>query len=331
MQTLSQIRDLLAQRGLRPRHRFGQNFLHDQNQLRKLVAAAQVRPGDLILEVGPGTGTLTETLLEAGAEVIACEIDPDMAAIIREHVAPRNAHDESSNRGVHSEDESSNRGMRRAGLTLIEGDILAGKHAIGAEVLKHLDRPFRLVANLPYDIASPLISTLLVEHAGIEPPQGRCGSAPAASSSTGGPASSSMRDQPPCIGLFITVQREAAQRLVSGPRTKEYGVLSVLCQTFAQVEVIARLSPECFWPAPKVESAMIAIRPVSEESISDRRAFAGFLQRLFRSRRKQLGSIFGRDRSWPAGIQPAQRPEDLTVGQIGLLFLAGFGETAPNM
>lgn len=321
MQTLSQIRDLLAQQGLRPKHHFGQNFLHDQNQLRKLVAAADVRAGDLVLEVGPGTGTLTETLLEAGADVVACEIDPDMAAIIRERWPPPHAHDESSNRGVRSHDESSNRGVRHPRLSLIEADILAGKHAIAPEVVVHLDRPFRLVANLPYQVASPLISSLLVEHGDADASHGRGESSRAASCPACGPA--------PCTGLFITVQREAAERILSRPRRKEFGVLAVLCQTFAEVELISRLSPACFWPAPKVESAMIALRPRPSPEIADRRAFAAFLHTLFRSRRKQLGSIFGRDRDWPAGIQFTQRPEELSVGQISRLYLAGFGESTP--
>ncbi len=278
MQTLSQIRELLAQRDLRPKHRFGQNFLHDQNQLRKLLAAAQVQAGELILEVGPGTGTLTETLLEAGARVVACEIDPDMAAIVAEHVAPRFADR----------------------LTLIRADCLSTKHELAPELAAQLTRPFKLVANLPYQIASPLLSTLLIDWAG--------------------PACAT-----PCTGMFITVQREAAERIVSGPRTKEYGVLSVLCQTLAEVETIARLGPQCFWPAPKVDSAMIAIRPRREPGVADRRGFAAFVQRLFGSRRKQLGSILGRDCHWPAGVEPSQRPEELTAPQISELFDAGRG------
>jgi len=284
VQTLSQIRELLAARDLRPKHRFGQNFLHDHNQLRKLVAAADAQPGELILEVGPGTGTLTETLLEAGSEVIACEVDPDMAGIIAEHVAPRFADR----------------------LTLIQTDCLSTKHELAPALTARLTRrPFKLVANLPYQIASPLISSLLIDYA-----------APNCSD--------------PCTGLFITVQREAAERIVSGPRTREYGVLSVLCQTFAEVDTIARLSPGCFWPAPKVDSAMIAIRPRPNPAIADRRAFAAFLQRLFGQRRKQLGSTFGRGQPWPDGIQPTQRPEELSVGKVGALFAAVDGESTPN-
>ena len=82
MQTISEIREILNERGLHPKHRLGQNFLHDQNQLRRLLDASAVAPGDLVLEIGPGTGTLTEALLERGCEVIASEIDTNMGDII---------------------------------------------------------------------------------------------------------------------------------------------------------------------------------------------------------------------------------------------------------
>lgn len=99
MQTLTEIKSLLAARGLRPKHRLGQNFLHDKNQLTKLIDAADVKAGDLVLEVGPGTGTLTGALLERGAEVIACELDADMAAIIREVFGERVVPDLVDDRG----------------------------------------------------------------------------------------------------------------------------------------------------------------------------------------------------------------------------------------
>ncbi|MHC4246814.1 MAG: rRNA adenine N-6-methyltransferase family protein, partial [Planctomycetota bacterium] len=89
MQTLKEIKHLLERRGLQPRYRLGQNFLHDHNQLRKIVAAAGVESGDLVLEVGPGTGTLTEALVEAGADVVAAELDPEMAAIVEERLGDR--------------------------------------------------------------------------------------------------------------------------------------------------------------------------------------------------------------------------------------------------
>lgn len=273
MQTLSQIRELLNQRALSPKHRLGQNFLHDHNQLRKLVHAADLAPGELVLEVGPGTGTLTETLLESGVHVVACEIDQDMAAIIADHVKPR------------FPDR----------LNVLNVDMLATKHRLNDAVMQHLDRPFKLVANLPYQIASPLISSLLIDHA---------------------PHASTV----PCVGMFITVQHEAAQRMTSETGTKEYGVLSVLCQTLARLETIARLSPGCFWPSPKVDSAMIAIHPLDREPVLDRQAFGAFLQQVFSRRRKQLGTIFGRDRNWPENIDPSQRPEQLAPSDLVRLF-----------
>jgi 16S rRNA (adenine1518-N6/adenine1519-N6)-dimethyltransferase len=143
VQTLAEIKALLAARGVQPKHRFGQNFLHDHNQLRKLVDAACVRPGELVLEVGPGTGTLTETLVELGAEVVACEIDRDMQAILRERLGDR-------------------LGDR---VRLVADDCLDGKHALSPALLEALGgRPFVLVANLPYGAASPLMAILASRH-----------------------------------------------------------------------------------------------------------------------------------------------------------------------
>ena len=139
MQTVAEIKALLAARGIRPKHRFGQNFLHDRNQLLKLVEAAGVRPGEVVLEVGPGTGTLTEELVAAGATVIAAEIDPDMIAIVRERLGDR--------------------------VTVVAGDCLAGKRSLSPGLRAALDgRPFVLVANLPYGAASPLMAILATRH-----------------------------------------------------------------------------------------------------------------------------------------------------------------------
>ena len=139
MQTVAEIKALLAARGIRPKHRFGQNFLHDRNQLLKLVEAAGVRPGEVVLEIGPGTGTLTEELVAAGATVIAAEIDPDMIAIVRERLGER--------------------------VTVVAGDCLAGKRSLSPDILAAIaGRPFVLVANLPYGAASPLMAILATRH-----------------------------------------------------------------------------------------------------------------------------------------------------------------------
>ena len=146
-QTLREIRALLAAGGLNPQHRFGQNFLIDLNLMRKLVAAAELSPDDVVLEVGPGTGSLTEMLLDAGVRVVAVEIDRGFQAILRERLAANQR------------------------FTLVQGDALAGKHRVNPLVLNALrqTRPgaggsYKLVANLPYQIATPqLVDLLLVE------------------------------------------------------------------------------------------------------------------------------------------------------------------------
>jgi 16S rRNA (adenine1518-N6/adenine1519-N6)-dimethyltransferase len=285
VQTLNEIKSLLADRGLRPKHRLGQNFLHDKNQLIKLIDAAHLRAGDLALEIGPGTGTLTEALLERGVEVIACEIDADLAALLRERLGANPM------------------------FALIEGDALEKQRTLSSALRQAIgDRSFKLVANLPYQIASPLMSALLIDH---PPAQGAGG---------GG-----------CAGQFVTIQKEVADRLLAGPSSKEYGPLSIIVQAFAEVKRIATLSPSCFWPPPEVTSAMVAIAPFSigggddgrPRTPDDRRAFARFVVDLFTKRRKQLGTILGRDFSqWPRGVTASLRPEALAVDQLVALWRA---------
>lgn len=281
MQTLSEIRAMLAARGLRPRRRFGQNFLHDKNQLAKLVNAAKAGPGDVVLEIGPGTGTLTETLLEAGAEVVACEIDRDLVALVRERFSAA---------------------IETGRLRLIEGDCLDGKHALNPAILEALDgRVFVLAANLPYQVASPLMLNLALDH-GVE----------------GGGVRG-------CRGQFVTIQKEVADRLLAEPGSKEYGPLGIILRATSQVERLATLTPGCFWPAPQVMSAMIAITPRAEPLTDDPRAFALFIHRLFGRRRKQIGAIMREMRFWPAGIEPDARPEQLSIERLIALHQASEG------
>jgi 16S rRNA (adenine1518-N6/adenine1519-N6)-dimethyltransferase len=290
MQSIAVIRSLLESRGLRPKHRLGQNFLHDHNHLRNLVARAGVESGDVVLEVGPGTGTLTEALLEAGAEVIAGELDPDMAAILRERIGDD--------------------------IALIEADALDRGRTLNPAILDALaGRPFKLVANLPYQAASPLMSCLVIDHA----PDGVGGAA------RGGA----------CLGQWVTIQKEVADRLVAPPGNKTYGPLGIIIQALAEVDRFAVVPPACFWPQPKVTSAMVEILPRSLDpapatdgdsaatilaTADERRAFARFITDLFSKRRKQLGAVFGRTRPFPDGVDPADRPERLAVTQLVELF-----------
>jgi len=260
MQTLTQIRTILARHGLRPKHRLGQNFLHDQNLLRKLVDAANMQPGEVVLEVGPGTGTLTELLIERGADVIACEIDEHLAHIVEDRLGER--------------------------ITLVKGDCLQRGRRLAEPVVKAINgRAFKLIANLPYQVASPLMTTLLIEHAN-------------------------------CMGQFVTIQKEVADRLLASPHTKAYGPLGIIVQALADVQRITTLQPQSFWPNPKVTSAMVAIVPRHDRIVDDPREFARFITNLFTKRRKQLGTIFGRDQSLPNAISPHVRPETLSVEQL---------------
>ena len=148
-QTKQQIQALLASISARPSHRLGQNFMIDGNLLRLVADAAQITPGDLAIEVGPGTGSLTEELLARGANVLAVEIDHHLVDLLRERLGTQ------------------------PGFKLIEGDALSGKHALnetlaaGISSAKQAGRKIKLAANLPYHIASPLIIDLLLAGADL--------------------------------------------------------------------------------------------------------------------------------------------------------------------
>ena len=258
MQDLATIKALLDSRGLRPKHRFGQNFLHDAKAMRTLLDASAAQPGEVILEVGPGTGTLTECLLAAGAHVIACELDRDMARLIRDRLGAR--------------------------ITLIEGDCLQDKHTLHAEVTRAIaGRPFRLVANLPYAAATPLIATLLESH-------------------------------PECRGIVATIQREVADRLTARPDTSEIGPLTITAQLLARVERVAVLKPGCFWPAPDVTSAIVRLVPHQPRPSLPVRLRA-VVDQAFQQRRKQLRNSLGPDFPFPAGLDPMRRPETLSPSE----------------
>ncbi len=250
---------MLEERGLSPRHRFGQNFLHDHNVLTKLLDAAALSEGDLVLEVGPGTGTLTEALLDRGCRVIACELDRGLADLVEERLGDK--------------------------IHLIRGDCLTKRH-LNTEVAAALgDQPWKLVSNLPYQIASPLIVDLMVNH-------------------------------PNCVGEFVTIQLEVAQRLMAKVDSSAWGVLSILTQRIAEVSLISKVPPTCFWPPPKITSACISITRRETLPSDESEAFATFVTKLFTKRRKQLGAILGRDLQLPDGISPSARPSTLTIEQL---------------
>lgn len=258
-QSKHEIQNLLTEAGSRPRHRFGQNFMIDQNLVRLVADSGEILPTDWVIEVGPGTGTLTEELLARAERVIAVEIDRDLAAVLRSR---------------HCDEPK---------FELIEGDALAGKHMLNPVLLgaiaaaRNVGRPIKLIANLPYNIASPLIIELLI--AGV-------------------------------AQLSFTVQKEVAQRLRASSDSESYGALSVMAQTLAEVEVLRTLPPQVFWPMPSIESSLVRLRRRAAIEV-DPTALGVFVHRLFAYRRKTLRKALG-EAGYDATLVEGQTQFDLT-------------------
>jgi 16S rRNA (adenine1518-N6/adenine1519-N6)-dimethyltransferase len=265
VQTLAQIKAILAERGFKPKHALGQNFLHDHNLINKLVDACEVKAGETILEVGPGTGALTEALLARGAHVVACELDDGFASMLPDLMA------------------SKGYGER---FRLVHGDCLEKGRRLNREVVMALgDAHYKLVANLPYGAATPLMLSLLLH-------------------------------EPRCSLMGVTIQLEVAQRMMAPSGSKDYGLLSVVMQAGAEVEMVAKLPPSCFWPKPEITSAMALAKRRSEPATRNLAGLAEFCQKLFAKRRKQIGSILGREVAWPAGVRADMRPEQISVESL---------------
>jgi 16S rRNA (adenine1518-N6/adenine1519-N6)-dimethyltransferase len=279
---------MLANRGLRPSRALGQNFLIDGNLMRKLVDAAGLTPTDTVLEVGAGTGSLTEMLLERAGHVVAVEYDHGLHALLAERLSDRDR------------------------LTLLHADVLAGKSKIAPQVLQAVDAAGRslggrvcLIANLPYNVASPLLIDLL------------------------------LAERAPALECF-TVQKEVADRITAGPVGKRIGPLAIIMQSGADIERIARVPPQAFWPQPKVESAMLRVTPRPDRAHLP--GLARVVHACFLHRRKtlrfNLEAAFGAD--MPArvhevmNIDTGRRPETLSVAEweaLSLIIASGDNET----
>lgn len=247
-QTQSYLRMLFARHGIAPRHRFGQNFLIDLNIHDLIVKTAEVGPDDVVLEVGPGAGALTSLMAATGATIIAVDIDPAMVALTAEATA------------------------ELPNVRVLHADALQGKNTLNPLVLDNLraglaaapsTRRLVLVANLPFNIATPLVVNLLV-HPELRP-----------------------------VKLVATIQLELAERMRAEPATEAYGALSVLVQALADVEIVRVLPPSVFWPRPKVDSAVIAITPNPEKrtAVGDVARFHSVVRRVFLHRRKNLRGV----------------------------------------
>jgi 16S rRNA (adenine1518-N6/adenine1519-N6)-dimethyltransferase len=251
------LRALLDESGLAPRRDLGQNFVGDPNTVRRIAALARVGPGDRVVEIGAGLGSLTLALAETGAEVTAVEVDRRLAAVLRRVVddIPR--------------------------VTVVEADAMT----LGWDEVLDGRRGWVLVANLPYNVATPLVCDLLDDVPGIE-------------------------------RMLVMVQREVAARLAASPGSKQYGAVSVKVRYWATARMVGVVPASVFVPRPNVESALVEIVRHAPPPIDPTRVFplvrAGFAHRR-KMLRGALAGVATADQLTAAGIDPEARAEQLDV------------------
>ncbi len=240
---------LFKQFGFNPRSDLGQNFLIDINLIEFAVRAADITKEDVVLEVGTGTGGMTTFLAEEAGKVISVEIDRNMFALATAATE-------------HCEN-----------VTLINQDILKNKNTIAPEITELLTKlmdeqpesDLKLVANLPYSVATPVISNLVASDL-------------------------------PWQKMVCTIQLELGEKMIAEPGSSNYGALSVWMQSQCNVKILRRLGPKVFWPRPGVDSAIISIwrHDRRGDRIIDKKFFLDFLRRMFHHRRKLMRSVLVR-------------------------------------
>lgn len=245
-QTRSYLMELFERRGFNPRQFLGQNFLIDINLVEYVVEHANLSPNDVVLEVGAGTGGMTTFMAEEAGEVVSVEIDPNMY------------------------DLASDATQSFDNVTIINTDALRNKNNLSTEVTDLVDEKLlqvpkaklKLVANLPYAVATPIISNLVASEYDWQ-------------------------------RMVVTIQWELGQRMEAKPGSSNYGALSVWLQSQCHVKVLKRVSPKVFWPRPKVFSAIIQLVPntAARKKIFNRPFLQDFLRRLFHQRRKFMRSV----------------------------------------
>jgi 16S rRNA (adenine1518-N6/adenine1519-N6)-dimethyltransferase len=268
----AEIRELAQRLGVKPTKTLGQNFVHDPNTVRRIVAAASLRPDDRVIEVGPGLGSLTVALVQEAAHVYAVEIDPVLAAALAGTVATRLPE-------------------RKDHLTVLNKDALK----IETSDFDGPDpgAPTALVANLPYNVAVPVVLHVLAE-------------------------------LPTLNHGLVMVQKEVADRLTASPGSKIYGVPSVKLAWYASSRQAGKVPPSVFWPVPNVDSGLVAFTR-RDPPPGDRRAVFAVIDAAFAQRRKTLrAALSGWAGSAPAaesiltraGVPPGARGEALTIEEF---------------
>jgi 16S rRNA (adenine1518-N6/adenine1519-N6)-dimethyltransferase len=245
-QTISYLGRRFAEAGIRLNHRHGQNFLIDLNLLQMIADSAQLDRQDVALEVGTGTGALTGILAQRAGAVVTVEIDPQLHQLAREELLPYD------------------------NVTMLQTDALKSKSQFADEVLDAVARAvaatnggrLKLVANLPYSVATPIMANLLLS---------------------------------PIVPhlMSVTIQKELADRIVATPGTKDYGALAIWMQSQCHVQLVRTLPPSVFWPRPKVTSAIVKLEvdPALRARIPDLQFFHDFVRSLFLHRRKLLRGV----------------------------------------
>ena len=245
-QTLSFLKKRFAEVGIEPQTKHGQNFLIDLNLQHLIVDTAQLTRDDVVLEVGTGTGALTALMATTAARVVTIEIDERMYQLASEEL------------------------VDVENVTQLQMDALRNKNNFCPELLDVLEQQLadvpnsrlKLVANLPYNIATPVISNLL-----------RCRLTP--------------------HSMVTTIQKELGERIIAKPSTKDYSALSVWIQSQCNAKIARIMPPSVFWPRPKVQSAIVEIIVDQDRRnrIADREFFHTFTRSLFQHRRKFLRSV----------------------------------------
>lgn len=273
--SLTDIRALANELNKRPTKTLGQNFVHDAGTVRRIVREAGIGPEDAVLEIGPGLGSLTLALLETGATVSAVEIDPVLAAALPATV------------DAHMPDASS-----RFAVQLMDAMQVAGVGDLASP--SSSKKPFvpnKLVANLPYNVAVPILLTLL-------------------------------EVLPSLDEALVMVQAEVADRLAAGPGSRTYGVPSLKAAWYADVERGSKVARTVFWPVPNVDSALVSLVRHPRLTDTPREKVFAVIDAAFSQRRKTLRAALG---NWAgsgveaeaillrAGISPKARGEQLTV------------------
>lgn len=266
------------------RKKYGQNFLVDTQMLEKIVNCADLTKEDCVLEIGPGIGTMTQYLAERAGKVIAVEIDGDLIPILKDTLG-----------------NYDNVTILHQDILKVDLNQLAEKYITGeGEEAKY--KSFKVVANLPYYITTPIVISLLEKKIPLE-------------------------------SITIMVQKEVAERMRVGPGTKDYGALSLAVQYYAKPEVMVHVPPECFMPRPKVASTVIRLTLYADPPIrvSDSEYMFRLIRASFNQRRKTLanglsndsGLHLTRERVVEAlkqmNLNETVRGETLTLEQFGIL------------